>query len=95
MRTVETFAAFVLLDRSGCWSADCIMPTSVVPSGVTVRPSMPLFGTRLASSAGREPSKGDRRSMARPLRSKCVMYGPYSSDTQKVPSGMATRPSES
>jgi len=56
---------------------------------------MPLFGTRLASSAGSEPSNGESRCSARPLRSKWVMNGLYSSDTQKVPSGSATRPSES
>lgn len=71
-----------------------MMPTSVFPSGVTVRPSMPLFGTRSRSSAGRVASYGERP-IARPFAPKCVMNGPYSSETQNVPSFRATRPSGS
>ena len=56
---------------------------------------MPRFGVRSASSRGSVPSKGDSRAIARPFLLKCVMNGPYSSDTQKVPSFSATRPSES
>ena len=93
MRSVVMLAGFAV--TSGCCSADCMMPTSVRPSGVMVRPSMPLFGTRFASSRGSEPSKGESRWVARPFRSKWVMNGPYSSETQNPPSGEATRPSES
>ena len=93
MRRVVTLAGLAV--RSGSCSADCIMPTSVLPSGVMVRPSMPLLGTRSFSSAGSVPSKGESRAIARPFAAKCVMNGPYSSDTQNVPSFSATRPSES
>lgn len=55
MRVGATFPALVL-PRSGCCSADCMMPTRVEPSGVTVRPSMPLFFARKASSAYRYPT---------------------------------------
>ena len=49
------------------------MPTRVLPSGVMVGPSMPLFTSRLASSAGSEPLDGDSRSSARPSAAKWVM----------------------
>jgi hypothetical protein len=79
IRTGATFAGLTV--KSACCSADCMMPTSVRPSGVMVRPSMPSFGTRLDSSAGRLPSNGESRSICRPRASKWVMNGPYSSDT--------------
>lgn len=56
-----------------------------------------LSAGRVVNRVPPEPVQrsGDSRSIARPLWSKWVMKGPYSSHTQKVPSGRATRPSES
>ena len=68
----------------------------VVPSGVIVSPSMPAVDDAVrAARPAAMPSNGDSRAICRPSASKCVMNGPYSSDTQNVPSGSATRPSGS
>ena len=72
-----------------------MMPTSVEPSGVIVSPSMPWFATRFANSRGNVASNGDSRPIWRPLASKWITNGPYSSETQNVPSGNATKPSGS
>jgi hypothetical protein len=70
-----------------------MMPTSTFSPASTVRPSIPRFTRRRASTFGSAPLNGFSRSTVRPLESKCTRWGPYSSDTQKVPSESATRPS--
>jgi hypothetical protein len=81
--------------RPGVFNADCMIATSVEPSGVMVRPSIPWLALRSDNSRGSDPSNGESRSSSLPLASKWTMNGPYSSDTQNVPSDIATSPSVS
>ena len=53
---------------------------------------MPRLARRRASASGR-PAPGLSFSIVRPVASKCTTSGPYSSDTQKVPSFSNANPS--
>ena len=82
----------------GLYNVDCIMPTKVVSSGVIAKPSIPLFAQRRSKTAGIflfpvSTFTGLIRSISFPLASKWTICGPYSSETQKVPSFKATNPS--
>ena len=60
--------------------------------GVAVRRQRQAFHALVGNPVGEfataaSASNGDSRPISRPVRSKCVMNGPYSSDTQNVPSG--------
>ena len=55
MRVKGMFLDFACFDASIVRAA-CMIPTRVRPSGVTVRPSIPLLGSRYFNSAGSEPS---------------------------------------